>query len=70
MAFSVLIAEEWADYETVKIAFQKNYKFVPEAYRLKFRYYEIKEEQTYGELVKMKEGYFDRYHLARKIDGS
>ena len=63
-----LYAEQAANYDNVKELILKGYELVPEAYRQKFRSFEILGCQTYVELDRGKEQLFDRWCHSQKVD--
>ncbi|XP_051866842.1 cilia- and flagella-associated protein 45-like isoform X2 [Pristis pectinata] len=68
-AYSALSAEDAADYTKVKQAILKAYELVPEAYRQKFRDLRKSADQTYMEFANGKRICFERWYMAKNVDG-
>ncbi|XP_051888858.1 uncharacterized protein LOC127579869 isoform X2 [Pristis pectinata] len=68
-AYSALPAEDAADYTKVKQVILKAYELVPEAYRQKFRDLRKSADQTYMEFANGKRICFERWCLAKNVDG-
>ncbi|XP_051889476.1 uncharacterized protein LOC127580286 [Pristis pectinata] len=68
-AYSALSVEDAAEYTKVKQAILKAYELVPEAYRQKFRDLRKSADQTYMEFANGKRMCFERWCLAKNVDG-
>ena len=68
-AYSTLSIEQNSDYDTVKRSILKAYKFVPEAYRQRFRATQKTDTQTFVEFAQAKETLFDCWCTSKGVDG-
>ena len=56
-----------SDYEVMKGCILKSYELVPEAYRQKFKNYQMFGQQTCVEFAQQKQHFFDRWYSSMNI---